>query len=47
MDLVDFETLLAEDCQEIDHARLTIAGKFEDADVELAKAAYKAIAIQE
>ena len=42
LDLMDFASVTAEDGHEVDHARLTIKGQFEEADVELAKSGYKA-----
>lgn len=47
LDLVDFQSVLAKDGHEIDYTNLIIKGAFEEADIELAKAVYKAIAIEE
>jgi hypothetical protein len=45
LDLMDFASVIAHDGHEIDHSSLTIRGQFEDADVELAHAGYKAAII--
>ena len=47
IDMLDFESVIAGRTHESDHARLTIFGDFEEADLELAKAGYGAEIIEE
>jgi hypothetical protein len=47
LDLVDFASVISPDGHTIDYSRLTITGHFEEADIELAKAGYKANVIEE
>lgn len=45
--LLDFESLVEKDGLDVDSVHLTIKGEFEEADIELAKAGYKAFILEE
>jgi hypothetical protein len=47
LELIDFQSLLGYDHHQVDRTHLTISGQFEHADIELAKAGFKAIVIEE
>ena len=47
LELVDFNSIIEKDDYQVDHLNLTIKGKFEEADIELARAGYKAIVTEE
>ena len=47
LQLLDFHSLVADEDPEIDNTRLTIKGRLEEADIELAKIYYNAIIIDE
>lgn len=47
LELLDFELLLKTEGHQIDRGHFIISGYFEEADIELAKAGYKATVIEE
>lgn len=47
LELIDFQSLLDHGHHEVDRNHLTISGQFDQADIELAKAGFKAIVIEE
>lgn len=47
LSLLDFESVIEKDGYNLDRVHLTVKGEFEEADIELAKAGYKAIVIEE
>lgn len=44
LDLTDFVAVIGKHDHVIDHVHLTICGYFEEADIELARAGYNAVA---